>query len=167
MAPDIRLSDETWRRLQGIAVPLEDTAEDVIRRLIDLHGGLAPGPDGAGSSLPPGPRQPRPPRLPRGTKTSDHAYKPAVLAALQELGGKAKMGEVLAIVERIMAPQLTAVDYERLSSGADFRWRNSAQWARNLLKDEGLLSGDSRRGVWELSEKGRAYLEAQARADAS
>ena len=162
MVPVIRLSDDTWRRLQGIAIPLEDTAEDVIRRLIDLHGGPSPGPDGGESSLPSVPRQPRPPRLPRGKKASDHAYKPAVLAALQELGGRAKVDDALAVVERIMAPQLSEVDYERLSSGAVLRWRNSAQWARKYLKDEGLLRADSPRGVWELSETGWANLEAQA-----
>ena len=160
MPPVIRLSDETWRWLQGLAVPLEDTAEDVIRRLLQERGVPRPKPtDASVTTLSSPPQRTRHQRLERGKKTPDPAYKPAVLQALGELGGRAPVGQVLAIVERIMAPQLSDVDRERLSSGSDFRWRNSAQWARNLLKNDGLLRDNSPHGIWELSDKGWKYLE--------
>ncbi len=38
-------------------------------------------------------------------------------------------------------------------------WRNSAQWARNSMVQEGLLKADSPRGVWNISEAGRCRLE--------
>ncbi len=48
-------------------------------------------------------------------------------------------------------------DYDPLASGPDKpRWHNGAQWARNSMIHEGLLKGDSPRGVWEISDKGRA-----------
>ena len=35
MCPVIRIKDETWERLKTFAVPLEDSVDDVINRLID------------------------------------------------------------------------------------------------------------------------------------
>lgn len=37
MMPTIRISDSTWARLKKHAVPLEDTAEDVVKRLLDEY----------------------------------------------------------------------------------------------------------------------------------
>jgi len=59
-----------------------------------------------------------------------------------------------------MKPVLKKVDYDPLASGPDNpRWRNAAQWARNSMIRDGLLKGDSPRGVWEISDKGRAALK--------
>ena len=35
MSPVIRISDETWERLKSFARPLEDSADDVVRRALD------------------------------------------------------------------------------------------------------------------------------------
>ncbi len=54
---------------------------------------------------------------------------------------------------------LKAIDYQILSSEAEqVRWQNSAQWARNLMVKEGMLQSDSPVGIWEITEKGRAFL---------
>ena len=42
------------------------------------------------------------------------------------------------------------------------RWRNTAHWARYELVQDGLLKDDSKRGIWEISEKGRQFLSDQA-----
>ena len=160
MTPVVRLSPEIWKRLQGLAIPLEDQLEDVIRRLVDAYdpstnGATAP------TARPDAPaRTHENRRLRRGEKTPDEAYKPAVLQALVELGGRGTVGDVLEIVERSMAPHLKPIDHEPLGSGNDIRWRNSAQWARNLLvKKDGFLRADSPRGIWELTESGRLEAE--------
>ncbi|MCC7571175.1 winged helix-turn-helix domain-containing protein, partial [Candidatus Micrarchaeota archaeon] len=53
--------------------------------------------------------------------------------------------------------------YDPLASNPDNpRWRNTAQWARNsMVNEEGFLKKDSPRGIWEISEKGRAFLKEQ------
>jgi hypothetical protein len=43
----------------------------------------------------------------------------------------------------------------------DLRWRNSAQWCRNTMRQEGLIVDGSPHGVWEISEAGRAWLAQQ------
>jgi len=40
------------------------------------------------------------------------------------------------------------------------RWRNTAQWCRHTMVQEGLLKRDSPHGIWEITEKGRQALEA-------
>ena len=59
----------------------------------------------------------------------------------------------------MMGDQLD-VDFEPLSSSGMLRWRNTAQWARNSMVNEGLMKDDSKRGIWKISAQGRAYLKA-------
>ena len=54
---------------------------------------------------------------------------------------------------------LNKVDFELLPSGNDYRWRNTACWARNTMIKEGLIKKDSPRGIWEITEKGKIYLK--------
>ncbi len=96
-------------------------------------------------------------RLPKGLRTPEEAFRRPILEALVELGGRAPAKEVLDLVEHKMRDKLTPYDWERLR-GNKVRWRNTAQWCRNTLREEGLLKGDSP-GVWEITEKGRQALE--------
>jgi hypothetical protein len=41
------------------------------------------------------------------------------------------------------------------------RWRNTAQWARNDLREQGLIRDDTPRSVWEITDKGRQWLRVQ------
>lgn len=68
---------------------------------------------------------------------------------------------VLDRVQAMMADQLNAHDRDVLTDGKTVRWVNTAQWARNVLREEGLLRDDTPRGVWGISEQGRAWLKAQ------
>jgi hypothetical protein len=76
------------------------------------------------------------------------------LHAASSNGGKASVKEIRECLEPRMAPRLSSADYEQVSSG-DPRWWNAVSWERNDLVKEGLLRGDSERGVWELSARGR------------
>lgn len=98
-------------------------------------------------------------RLQRGLRTPEPAFRIPILKALDEMGGKARLQEVLARVERLMQGLLKDVDYEILPSSPDSpRWRNTAQWERNTMVKQGLLKSNSPRGVWEISDEGRRLL---------
>lgn len=98
-------------------------------------------------------------RLQRGVRTREEAYRKPILRVLDEMGGSGHVKEVLDLVGGMMKPVLKDVDYEPLASNPDNpRWRNAAQWARQSMIYDGYLKGDSPRGVWEISEKGRKFL---------
>ncbi len=97
-------------------------------------------------------------RLARGIKTPDKAFWVPILAALEDLGGSGRIGEVLDRVEKMVRDKLFEVDRERLRDGRTIRWQNTAAWARFKMVKAGLLSANSPRGVWEITDAGRAYL---------
>jgi restriction system protein len=87
------------------------------------------------------------------------AYQVPILEALVELGGQAPVSKVLERVYEKVKHNLTPQDLQTLPSGGDVRWRNAAMWARNKLKDQGLIAANSPRGIWEITDAGRRYLE--------
>jgi len=103
-------------------------------------------------------------RGPQGTinRTPRRAYRVPILEALEQLGGRGRVQEVLNIVYEKMKDRLTEDDLKPLPSGGDIRWANTAQWERLNMVKEGLLRDDSPMGIWEMTEAGRAYLQ-QAR----
>ncbi|WP_369017266.1 winged helix-turn-helix domain-containing protein [Thermatribacter velox] len=99
-------------------------------------------------------------RLPRGLRTSEDAFRRPILEALVELGGSARIGEVLERVEAKMKHVLNEYDWQPLPSEPNsVRWKNTAQWCRNTLVREGLMKSDSPHGIWEISEAGRKWLK--------
>jgi restriction system protein len=102
-------------------------------------------------------------RLGRGLRTREEAYFGPILGTLVEMGGRAKMGDVLPVVGKRMKDMLKKVDFQPLASDEDMpRWRNTAQWARNTMVKDGLLKADSPRGIWEVSDAGRKWLDKSA-----
>ena len=98
-------------------------------------------------------------RISKGLRTPESAFFRPILQALSDLGGSAKRSDVFNVLESSMRNVLKPIDYQTLSSEAEqVRWQNSAQWARNLMVKEGLLQPDSPAGIWEMTEKGRAFL---------
>lgn len=92
-------------------------------------------------------------------RTPEPAFRLPILQALAELGGSSKVNDVLDRVGQLMEGTLRPVDFERLvSEPSDFRWRNTAHWARLEMVHAGLLKEGSKRGVWEITDQGRAYL---------
>lgn len=92
-------------------------------------------------------------------KTPKQAYRVPILQALEQLGGRGRIDEVLNIVYEIMKTHLTEDDLKPLPEEGNVRWRNTAAWERYRMVNDGLLRDDSPRGIWEMTEKGRAYLE--------
>ena len=76
-----------------------------------------------------------------------------VIEALKKLGGSGRPSEVRDVIARqldISEPERT----ELLDGGAP-RFDNQVAWARFYLVKAGLIDS-SRRGVWSLSDRGRA-----------
>lgn len=99
-------------------------------------------------------------KLKRGLRTTEDAFRIPILESLIELNGRAQMKDVLKKVYQKIKNQLNEHDLSALPSNPDqIRWENTAQWCRNTMVNEGLLSSDSPRGIWEIAEKGRQYLK--------
>jgi hypothetical protein len=99
-------------------------------------------------------------RLQRGMRTREPEFRRPLLKVLVDKGGSASMKDVLAELEKIMKGKLKDVDYDPLPSDPDtIRWRNTAQWSRQAMVNDGLLKNNSPRGIWEISEAGRKYLK--------
>lgn len=99
-------------------------------------------------------------RLPRGLRTPEDAFRRPILEALVELGGGAPTGDVLELVGKKMKSMLNEYDYQSLPSDPrSVRWRKTAQWCRHTLVRKELMKKDSPRGVWEISDAGRRWLE--------
>ena len=96
----------------------------------------------------------------KGEITPQEAFCHPLLEVLVEMGGGGKTKAILDRLGEKMKSALKSKDYELHESDAQqIRWRNTAQWARNLMVNEdGRMKKSSPRGVWEISEKGRAWL---------
>lgn len=93
--------------------------------------------------------------------TPQEAYRIHILEALVEMGGKGQMKAVLEKVHEKMEDKLTPKDHEPLPSGTAIRWKNSAQFQRQSMKEEGLLKSNSPWGIWEITKKGEDYYRSQ------
>ena len=94
---------------------------------------------------------------PPGSLLPVGAYWLPILAILDEAGGSAAANDVIDALEARMGDELKDRDRETLRNG-EVRWRNRARFARLRMKERGLLSKTSPRGVWEVTERGAAYL---------
>ena len=104
-------------------------------------------------------------RVRPGQKTPQPAYYQPILESIYELGGSAPVHKVLQVVEKKMKGLLTDVDYQKVPSGAEIRWENTAKWARNDLVKDGRLvpASESPRGFWKLSSIGLQQIEQRAK----
>ncbi|MBZ5505630.1 MAG: winged helix-turn-helix domain-containing protein [Acidobacteriia bacterium] len=95
--------------------------------------------------------------------TPAHIYWPAILESLLEFGGSAKGDQVIERVGQKLDHILTPGDRERLPSGIDVRWRNRTAWQRFNMVRQGLVKSGSPRGVWEITDEGKQWLETMKR----
>lgn len=96
-----------------------------------------------------------------GEITSMPEFFRPLLESLVEMGGSGKLNDVLDRIGEKMKDQLKPKDWEKHKSPPhQIRWRNTAEWARNhMVNESGLMKKSSKRGVWEISPKGRKWLE--------
>ena len=92
-------------------------------------------------------------RRPRKPTTGREELRELITQSLRQLGGRARMVDVLDWMEKQLDGRLQPGDLE-LRSGGALVWRNNAQWERLRMVREGMLKSDSPRGWWELAEGG-------------
>jgi len=97
-------------------------------------------------------------KLKKGLRTPENAFRIPILQSLNELGGSALAKDVLQRVYQKMKEQLNEYDLLFLPFNSQKRWENTAQWCKYKLVKEGLISANSSRGIWEITEKGKEYL---------
>jgi len=108
-------------------------------------------------------KAPRYQKLQPGLRTPEDKFRIPILQSLVESGGSAPINTVLDKVERLVGDRFNAYDRQTLPSDPTIpRWRNTAQWARHAMVEEGLLSSNSPRGVWEITDTGRTFLAEHA-----
>ena len=94
----------------------------------------------------------------RALITPADTYWVPILEALVERGGREQSSIILDMVAKKMEHILTPADHEVLASGVSPRWRNRAQWQRQNMVQQGLMSRNCPHGVWEITKVGREWL---------
>ena len=150
--PVIRIDQEVFEALQKRAVPLVDTPNSALRKLLGLSDASE-----NKRSLTTFRREMR--RMEGAT--ARETYRGPILRALSAVGGEAETATVLKRVEQIMGNNLTSADKESLPSGQRLRWQENAEWERYHMVTDGLLQSGSPRGIWEITDQGRRFLEAR------
>lgn len=92
-----------------------------------------------------------------GSILPEREYWVPILQILREAGGSAQANDVIDALGPRMEHRLTPGDYEVLRMG-EIRWRNRARFARLRMRERGLLSDESPRGIWEITSAGDRYL---------
>jgi len=87
-------------------------------------------------------------------------FRLPILQALVNLGGRAKRKMVFEELEKIIGDRLSENDWEVLPSKKSMtRWQTIAQNARNGLLDDEYISVIPEKGIWIITESGRALLK--------
>lgn len=83
-----------------------------------------------------------------------------ILVALNDLGGSAMKRSVLDKMDERFGSGLTHGEHPSQPSDDEVQWENQALWESNSMVREGLITrhtaGDTTRGGWTLTPRGRA-----------
>lgn len=96
-----------------------------------------------------------------GEFTPVFAYWRPILETLVAMGGRGKRGEVVNAVGEKMKEMLKPADYGKLPKSGWVRWRNRVAWQASNMRqpEQGLIKDDSPRGIWEITDAGRKWLD--------
>ncbi len=95
-------------------------------------------------------------RLNHGLKTPQRKYRIPILKALMFYDGRAKTAKVLNYVNDLMRNQFNSYDLEIFRVNEP-RWKNTTMWERKNMVLDGLISDQSPRGIWEITQNGKDY----------
>jgi hypothetical protein len=152
--PTIRIEDDVLEGLKQLAEPFVDTPSSVIRRLLEEKGLIAKAPETP-------PRAAGLQKLPSTSTlelTPQSVYEQFLLVTLEdEFKGRGdKRSVTQAVLERMSKRgMISTADLELVSTG-ETKAENTISWGRNALKERGHLIRNSARGIWELTQDGRA-----------
>jgi hypothetical protein len=151
----VELSEATYRKLLRRSTSFDDTPEDVINRLLDVVGDRDPL---RRQEIKEAVHKNRP-RAKPGSILPERDYWKPILEVIVEGGGSVPANDVVERVGDRLRNALKPRDFEQLATG-EVRWRNRVRFARLRMRQVGLLSDTSHRGLWEITDSGRAYMEA-------
>jgi hypothetical protein len=165
----IEVDDEVFAELKRDAEPFIDTPNTVLRRHFDLPplpadavaAPAAPSGGGKADRRRRGERGGRK-RAPAGALMPENEYEIPILRALDKEGGRAATQEVVAAVGAMVKGKLTELDQETMGDGKRPRWQMRVQFARLRMVERGWIASGSPRGIWEITDAGRAHLKAAA-----
>jgi hypothetical protein len=146
----VDLSENTTKRLLGLIESFDDTPDTIIQRLLDFYEATSSRDKLKISSDPPK----------EGDLLPEGKYWIPILEILEDAGWAARGSDVIDALGEKLHGQFRARDHDLLKMG-EVRWRNRARFARLRMKELGLISSESRRGIWEMTKKGHSYLQAE------
>lgn len=96
-----------------------------------------------------------------GEFTPVFAYWRPILEVLVEMGGRGNRHDVVNAVGEKMKDMLKPADKGKLPKSGWIRWRNRVAWQVSNMRqsEQGLIKKDSRRGIWEITDAGRKWLD--------
>jgi hypothetical protein len=159
--PVIRVSDEVINILKKYAVPLEDTHDSVLRRILVDYDVLKSSENETSTQTSQGiTRNEKIIQSPNIKFPRPQVEREArwIVGALNSMEGKSTAKDVLKFIEKVYSIDFTDEDFETLTSG-ETRWIKRVNWARYDMVQGGLLNENSPRGIWELTEKGKTYYD--------
>jgi len=139
----LRVDDEVWEELKKRAVHLGlvfDTPNAVLRKVLCLQD-----------------KSKVRRQMVLGKLTPQGEFWKPMLEALVEMGGQGSRQEVLRAVEKKMKGQLKPGDYE-LNQDGTTKWSKAVEYQRLKMKHEGLIAGNTPRGIWKITDQGRRWL---------
>lgn len=98
-------------------------------------------------------------RIPKGAKTPAEAFFIPILSALAESEGRLTKQQILVELEFKMKHKLNQFDLGRNHSNGIPKWHSNVDQARRKLLSRGLLAAGTSKSVWEISAKGREWVQ--------
>lgn len=161
--PVIRITGEVMEILKKFAIPLEDTPNTVLEKILTDYINLKSKEDECLRAESGGDK------MLIDNETRDNAlinmtyraekYGRWIYEALTCLGGSAKAESVISHIEK--TKELSEIELEYLDIAETPRWKKDTNFARYELTKRGLLNNDAPHGIWELTGKGKNYFKAQ------
>ncbi len=97
-------------------------------------------------------------KLVKGLKTPDRAFVFPIVDALMEFGGTAPRMKVVERVYEKMKHILNVYDLSPMPYNKYVpRWKDTLHWVRLNLLARGILERGTEKGIWSLTEYGKAY----------
>jgi len=141
--PVIRVSEAVMEILKKFAIPLEDTPDSVLRRILQEYIRIKNGRNDELSDNSSLPKK----RIPLGK--SKQRYAQWIIASLKSQGGRARAKEVIGNIEKLFGNEFSEEERKRLKSGKP-RWMKNVNSARVEMVKQGSLN-KTRYGIWELT----------------
>jgi hypothetical protein len=145
--PVIRVSEEVMGILKQFAIPLEDTPDSVLRKILKEYIGIKNGNKEKVNKISTLPKKVTP------FGTSRQRYAQWIIASLKSKGGRARAGEVINYIGENFGSEITESERIPLKSGKP-RWVKYVNSARVEMVKRGLLN-KTEYGIWELTRKRR------------